>query len=67
MQLDRLDEKKRKLDLAKEKKQADLMLLDGEDSDEDFFQYKITGKDWEILQKAKAQEGQNINAFPQQQ
>ena len=32
------------------------MLLEGEDSDEDFFQYKISEKDWEILQKAKAQQ-----------
>ena len=30
------------------------MLLEDENSDEDYFQYKITGKDWEILQKAKA-------------
>ena len=35
------------------------MLLEDENSDEDFFQYKITEKDWEILKKAKAQQHAN--------
>ena len=38
------------------------MLLEGEDSDEDFFQYKISEKDWEILQMAKAQQPPNPEA-----
>ena len=53
MQLLRLDEKQETLNQAKQKKQADLMLLDGEDSDEDFFKYKINANDWEVLQLAK--------------
>ena len=32
------------------------MLMEGDNSDEDYFKYKITAKDFEILQKAKAQE-----------
>ena len=32
------------------------MLLDGEDSDEDFFHYKISANDWQTLQRAKAEE-----------
>ena len=32
------------------------MLLDDDNSDEDFFHYKINAKDHAILQKAKAQE-----------
>lgn len=37
MQLERLDEKQKQLELAKQKKQADLMLIEDENSDEDFF------------------------------
>ena len=59
MQLNRLDEKKQKLKQQKEKKQTDLMLLEDENSDEDFFKYKITHKDFEILQRAKLQESMN--------
>ena len=56
MQLERLEEKQRQLELSKQKKQADLMLVQDEDSDEEFFKYKISAQDFEILQKAKAQE-----------
>ena len=42
------------------------MLLEGENSDDDFFQYKITHKDWEILQQAKLQEGVNPELFANQ-
>jgi LAS superfamily LD-carboxypeptidase LdcB len=55
MQLERLEEKKNKLELAKQKKQADLMLMEDEDSDEDFFKYRISSKDYDLLQQAKAQ------------
>ena len=58
MQLERLEEKKNQLELAKQKKQADLMLLEDEGSDEEFFKYKISAKDYDILQKAKVQEAQ---------
>ena len=66
MQLNRLEEQQKKIELARQKRQADLMLLEDENSDEDFFQYKITHKDWEILQKAKAHEGAIAPAFGQQ-
>ena len=56
MQLERLEEKQRQLELSKQKKQADLMLVQDEESDEEFFKYKISAQDFEILQKAKAQE-----------
>jgi hypothetical protein len=49
MQLERLEEKKNKLELAKQKKQADLMLMEDENSDEEFFNYKINSKDYELL------------------
>ena len=49
LQLNRLDDKQKKIDDLKQKKQADLLLLDGENSDDDFFQYKINHRDWEIL------------------
>ena len=42
MQLERLEEKKNRLELSKQKKQADLMLMDDENSDDDFFKYKIS-------------------------
>ena len=32
------------------------MLIQDEDSDEEHFKYKISAQDFEILQKAKAQE-----------
>ena len=41
------------------------MLLEDENSDDDFFQYKITHRDFEILQRAKLQEGVNENLFDQ--
>jgi hypothetical protein len=37
LQVERLEEKQKQLELAKQKKQADLMLLEDENSDEDFF------------------------------
>ena len=43
-----------RLELSKQKKQADLMLMDDENSDEDFFKYKISAKDFGLLQQAKA-------------
>ena len=55
MQLERLEEKKNRLELAKQKKQADLMLMEDENSNEEFFKYKISAKDYDILQQAKAQ------------
>ena len=54
LQLERLEEKKNRLELSKQKKQADLMLMDDENSDEDFFKYKISAKDFGLLQQAKA-------------
>ena len=56
MQIDRLEEKMKEAETLKQKKQADLMLLDGEDSDEDFFKYKVSAKDMAILQRAKQEE-----------
>ena len=50
MQLERLEEKKNRLELAKQKKQADLMLMDDENSDDEFFKYKISAKDYDLLQ-----------------
>lgn len=35
------------------------MLIEDENSDDEFFKYKITARDYEILQKAKIQEGMN--------
>ena len=67
MQLERLDEKRNRLELAKQKKQADLDLLEDENSDEDFFKYKITAKDYDILQQAKAQGAEQQMLGQQQQ
>ena len=63
MQLQRLEEKQQQLELTKQKKQADLLLAEDENSDEDRFNYKITAQDYEILQKAKLQEGVNPGLF----
>jgi hypothetical protein len=55
MQLERLEEKKNQLELTKQKKQADLLLIEDENSDEEFFKYKISARDYDILQQAKRQ------------
>jgi hypothetical protein len=44
--LARLDEKQNKLELSKQKKRADLMLIEDEASDDDFFQHKISDSDY---------------------
>jgi tRNA1(Val) A37 N6-methylase TrmN6 len=41
-QLEQIEEKKNKLELSKQKKQADLMLMEDENSEEEFFKYKIS-------------------------
>ena len=66
MQMERLDEKRDRLELAKQRKQADLDLLEDENSDEDYFKYKISAKDFDILQQAKAERVEQ-RMFAQQQ
>ena len=67
MQLNRLEERQKKLEIQKQKRQADLMLLEDEDSEDDFFQYKITHRDWGILQQAKIQAGVDPSLIANQQ
>ena len=42
------------------------MLLQDGDSDDDYFQYKITHSDWEILRQAKLQAGVDPSLFVHQ-
>ena len=52
-ELQRLNERQQKLELAVLKKQADLENVDNE---EDGFRIKISAKDYELLQRAKQQQ-----------
>ena len=44
---------------------ADLAMMGDEDPEEDFFKYKISAKDYELLQKAKQMEGLQVEMAPQ--
>ena len=50
LELDRINDREEKLRLAKQKKEADLELLDDE---QDNFQVKISLQDFEVLKRAK--------------
>ena len=50
IQLARINEREKKLQAAREKKEADLALLDDEEDD---FKVKISLADYELLQQAK--------------
>ena len=50
MALERLQEKEEKIQLAKQKKQADLLLLNDED---DGFKVRVSMADYEVLKRAK--------------
>ena len=66
MKVQRQKEKQQQGELSLQKMQADLMLAEDESSDEDRRNYKITAKDYEILQKAKLQEGVDPGLFAHQ-
>ena len=62
MALERLREKEEKLQLAKQKKQADLLLLNDED---DGFKVRVSMADYEVLKEAKLVLQANPELFAQ--
>ena len=67
MELTRINERTEKLQQARQKKEADLAILDDEEDD---FKVKISLKDYELLKEAKVQASANnmlMGGFEQQQ
>ncbi len=56
LQLQRIEHRQQQLEASKQQKQADLMNAGNENEDANLFSYKISAKDYDLLQKAKQME-----------